>query len=163
MRRKDKRRHAKFWPNALKDHSIMLELRQGNAVDSKSKQSREPDPKKIGRSDRNLPDRIKLVGSDQVSRAAQRHGLKAMKLIPHFGPPYFEFNCAKTGALVFRFSPQPNDCTFSVRGGGGLTMKSLRVRNIFEALKIVSARNDVVIQGKLEQEWKSPMRGWIHK
>ena len=104
MRRKDQRRHAKFWPNALKDHSIMLELRQGNAVDSKSKQSREPDPKKIGRSDRNLPDRIKLVGSDQVSRAAQRHGLKAMKLIPHFGPPYFEFNCANTDALVFRFS-----------------------------------------------------------
>jgi hypothetical protein len=102
--------------------------------------------------------RNQLADGDRISRAAQRHRLNVIKMVPRFSRPYFEFFCARTGAMVFCFFPRTSDCTFDVRGDGGRVTKSVRVRNVFDALKTVTCRNDIVVRGKIEQPWKSPTR-----
>ena len=158
MAHKDMRRHPKHWPNALKNYVMMLELRQPKPTASERKPNLDSVPMNIGGVDARLPAHVKLSDSEKVSRAAQSHGLKVIKVLPQFGRPHFEFRCAKSGALVFGFFPRTSDCTFDVACDAGRTTKSLRARNIFDALRIVSFRDEIVVRGKIEQRWKSPTR-----
>ncbi len=171
MTHKDRRRHPKHWPNAVKDEVILLELRQPNPPSPlnseqepkrnsipKSKPKRNPVPKNNELDDASLPTKITLANGDKISRAAQRHRLNVIKVVPRFGRPHFEFFCSKTGAMVFSFHPKTSDCTFDIRGDGGRVTKSVRVKNLFHALKSVACRDDIVARGKIEQRWKSPTR-----
>jgi hypothetical protein len=106
MTHKDRRRHPKHWPNVVKDEVILLELRQPNppnSLISEKKPKRNVIPMNKGGDDPGPPIEIKLADGDRISRAAQRHRLNVIKMVPRFGRPYFEFFCARTGAMVFSF------------------------------------------------------------
>jgi hypothetical protein len=158
MTRKDKRRHPKYWPNVVKDAVMMLELRQPNPASSERKPNRILVTTKSGGVDPSPPSKCKLPGGDNVSRAAQSRGLNVFKVAHQGGRPHFEFYCAKTGAMVFGFFPRTSNCTFDISSDGARSTKSMRVKNIFHAIRIVSCRNDVIARGRIEQPWKSPTR-----
>jgi len=154
--RKDRRRHAIHWPNAIRDYARRIELRVPDAMAPSTKKPRVGLSTAPG-SSASLPDRVCLGPDQPLGRAARRYQLAVTRTISHTQAlERYEFIHQVTRGLVFSYHPLTKDCRFFVVGSGQPTLVSVPARNAFHALRIAVHRSDIVVRGNQQRRNRSP-------